>query len=116
MGVLTYGLYLFAVVNEGKKMAGTCLRLEPAATFSAKLPHLKMVLGRSSGFRILLLSAPSRPLGQWHLGAFLRSIPIADFVPGYSSATATDSHRTSLGPFSNVLSDHLLSNRHFILP
>ncbi len=43
--------------------------------------------GRYSGSRISLLAAPSHPNGQWHS---------AVFVPGYSSGTATDSHRASL--------------------
>jgi hypothetical protein len=45
--------------------------------------------GRSSGFRLTLLAAPSRSVEQWHYAAV---------VPGYSSATATDFHRASLGP------------------
>jgi len=47
-------------------------------------------LGRSSGFRIVLLAAPSRerrPDGPW------LAVVMAAFVPGYSGGTATDLHR-----------------------
>ncbi|CAI2718579.1 protein of unknown function [Nitrospina watsonii] len=41
---------------------------------------------RLSGFRIVLLPAPSRSLEQWQ---------DAGVVPGYSGGTATDLHRLS---------------------
>jgi hypothetical protein len=46
---------------------------------------IDMVVGRSSGFRINLLFAPSRLIGikQWYH---------AIFVPVYSGGTAPDSH------------------------
>lgn len=50
---------------------------------------------RYSGFRIGLLTAPSLPVGK---------VAFAVFVPGYSSATATDSHRlpcVCLGPMAS---------------
>ena len=47
-------------------------------------------LGRSSGYRIDLLAAPSQAE---------RSVAIAVFVPGYSGGTATESHRL---PYSSV--------------
>src|SRR3990172_8147399 len=47
--------------------------------------------GRSSGFRIFLLAAPSRLYRQWQIAAF---------VPGYSGGTSTDSHRLPLQPLS----------------
>ncbi len=50
----------------------------------------------ASGFpalRPFLISTPSHPVGQW-----LDLLRSADFVSGYSSATATEFHRASLGP------------------
>jgi hypothetical protein len=40
--------------------------------------------GRSSDFRIVLPAAPSQPIGQWCLAAF---------VPGYSGGPVPDFHR-----------------------
>lgn len=48
---------------------------------------LTAMWGRSSGFRIVLVAAPSRSVEQWQNAAV---------VPGYSSATATDFHRLPL--------------------
>ena len=45
---------------------------------------LQTMTSRSSGFRIILLAAPSHPLGQWNLSAF---------VPGYGGGSATAFHR-----------------------
>jgi hypothetical protein len=48
-------------------------------------------MGRSSGFRIILLAAPSHPSassGQW--------LQVAAFVPGHSGGSATDLHRLPL--------------------
>ena len=53
--------------------------LQPARLLLALTPT-----GGYSGFRVILLAAPSRPWGQWHIAAF---------VTGYSGASAADSHR-----------------------
>ena len=63
------------------------LRLTTACP--AKLTACCGPLRRSSGFRIALLAAPSRPDCR-------DSGTLAAFVPGHSSASATDFHRASL--------------------
>lgn len=55
----------------------------PATAFPRTVAKLPMQ-DRYSGFRIDLLTAPSLPDGK---------VALAVFVPGYSSATATDFHR-----------------------
>jgi hypothetical protein len=54
----------------------------------AKAPNprgaTQLFLFRSSGFRIVLLTAPSHPFGQWQS---------AVFVPGYGGGSATDFNR-----------------------
>jgi hypothetical protein len=73
-------------------------KVVPSATFSAKLLHVMQVwaglLASGSAYSPRLPA----PMGQWR---------DAVFVPGYSSATATELHRASLSPF--VLSDLLTS-------
>ena len=59
--------------------------------------HKSRHLGRSSGSRISLLTAPSRAS---------YSVAFAVFVPGYSGGTATDSHRL---PYSLVQTTSLTS-------
>ena len=68
-------------------MRGNDLRLTTARP--AKLTACCGPLRRSSGFRIALLAAPSRPDCR-------DSGTLAAFVPGHSSASATDLHRASL--------------------
>jgi len=57
-------------------------------------------LGRSSGYRITLLTAPSQAKS---------SVAIAVVVPGYSGGTATDSHRL---PYSSV--EHSSTDTHVV--
>jgi hypothetical protein len=50
---------------------------------------------RSSGFRIVLLAAPSHPSGQWR---------VAVFVPGYGGGSATDFNRLPYFNFRHLIS------------
>src|SRR5438094_10642360 len=50
--------------------------------------------GRSPGFRILLLPAPSRLIAS--------GLAVAGFVPGYSDAVAADSHRLPWAPRAHL--------------
>lgn len=52
------------------------------------------VSGRSSGFRIVRLTAPSRAIHS--------TVALAAFVPGYSGGTATESHRLPYSPTNNT--------------
>ena len=67
------------------------MRSQTATSRPKRVPQAKLErhLGRSSGFRIGLLAAPSRTSS---------SVASAAFVPGYSGGTATDSHRLPYSP------------------
>jgi|GEM_PF-6295107 hypothetical protein len=77
-----------------RQRKNACLR-------SPKDPNANRRMGRSSGFRIGLLTAPSRPARSRCGRDLRRTVVFAAFVPGYSGGTATDSHRlpySSSGP------------------
>jgi hypothetical protein len=77
-----------------RQRKNACLR-------SPKDPNANRRMGRSSGFRIGLLTAPSRPARSRYGRDLRRTVVFAAFVPGYSGGTATDSHRlpySSSGP------------------
>jgi hypothetical protein len=64
------------------------------AFFRERAVDLIRLQGRSSGFRIVLLAAPSR-VGRRSAcsAASMAVVLFAAFVPGYSGGTATDLHR-----------------------
>jgi hypothetical protein len=59
-------------------------RLSSAADAHSAKRRENTIAFRSSGFRIMLLAAPSHLFRQWHSAAF---------VPGYGGGSATDFNR-----------------------
>lgn len=85
---------------HAQEIRGSRTEAHAQTTLILEGTEVMTTLGRSSGFRIVLLVAPSRK--HSHVREYL-TVAYATFVLGYSGGTATELHRLPYSLVSNTL-------------